>query len=276
MDEVRCMAARRLVLLLLLLAATVPSPARAADDDPWAILAEVQHLDRGPRRWSTRQATLTLTTTGVDDPTPRRVALYQRRSGGETTTAAFVREPAALAGHAWLLVPHGAQPSEMWRFDPARGTAETVTGDALDAPVAGTPLTFRDLDLLTRLWSWTPADADATLNGREAVDSIAAWAIELAPKAAEPPYRKIRLWIGVDDAMVREVHLVGTNIVPERRIRMLGIHDQGAIPWIESLEIDARAPRTQSRISATNVKFNADVPDATFTPAGLAQGAPGS
>lgn len=270
------MLVRRFALLVLLLVATVPAPARAADDDPWAILAEVQKLDRGARRWSTRQAALTLATTGGDGPAPTRVALYQRRSGGEDTTAAFVREPAALAGQAWLLVPHGARPPEMWRFDPARGTPEAVTGDALDAPAAGTPLTFRDLDLLTRLWSWTPADADATLRGRESIDSVAVWAIELVPKTPDPRYRKIVVWIGVDDAMLREVHLVGTSIVPEKRVRMLRIRDEGAIPWIETVEIDARAPRTQTRIDAASVQFNTDVPDATFTPAGLAQGAPDS
>jgi hypothetical protein len=273
------MAARRLhlpLVVLLLVATLLLPPLGSADEDPWAILAESRQLERGARRWSTRQAVLTLATTGAADaaPAPTRIALYQRRSGNEETTAAFVREPAALAGHAFLLVPHGAQPAGFWRFDPARGAAEALTGDALDASVAGTPLSFRDLDLLTRMWSWTPADADATFRGRESIDSVAAWAIELVPKAADPRYKKIVVWIGADDSMVREVHLVGTSIIPERRIRMLRIRDEGAIPWIESVEVSARAPRAQTRIDAANVQFNEDVPDATFTPDGLAKGAP--
>ncbi|MCW5891103.1 MAG: outer membrane lipoprotein-sorting protein [bacterium] len=269
---------RFLTLVVLLAGALGAVPLRAADEDPWAILENARSLARGPRRWSARQAVLTLSTTDTAEapPAPTRIALFQRRNGDDEETAAFVREPAALAGHALLLHAHGARPSEAWRFDPARGPAEAVAGETLDAAVAGTPLTFRDLDLLARMWSWTPADADATLRGRENIDLEAAWAIELAPKSPDVRYRRIVVWIGAHDAIVREIHLVGTGTLPDRRIRMTRIRDEGAVPWIETLEIEARAPRRTTRIDVTDVRFNAAVPAETFTPAGLARGEPGS
>src|SRR4029453_18641264 len=200
---------------------------------------------------------------------------YQRRfPGDETRTVLFVRAPGDAAGTGVLTTSRGGLPAEKWRYRPDDNRLEQITAASGGEAVLHGDLTFRDLGILGEMMRWTDADGHATLRGEEGVDSLATYAIELEPRRADVPSRKIVLWLGRDDMTPREVHLFGDGPYPVKRIKVTAVRNEGAIPWAERIEIETPANRSRTTIEARNVVFNRKVDDDLFTPHGLARGEP--
>jgi uncharacterized protein len=256
------------------LAPTAVAPARAAEETARQILDRRKALDDGERRWMDRQGRLKVTTT---DPARggRVVELmaYERRyPGDEKKTVLFVRSPGDMKGAGILAFTHKSGPGEHWRYRPDGHRLEQITAASRSDPVAGSDLTFGDLDVLEQMPTWTEADARTTLRGEEGIDSVATYAIEFVPLRADIGYKRIVLWLGRDDMVPREIDLFGEGPYPMKRIRATTIQSQGVIPWIERLEIETPAAHSRTVIEATNVVFNRKVDDDLFSPQALPRG----
>ena len=266
----------RLPVLLscLTLALAAAAPTRAADETARQILDRYKSVGNGEQRWTDRQGRLKITAT--DPAGGGRVAeltAYQHRSpGGETKTSLFVRAPSDLKGTAVLSITRGNGETEQWRYRPDGAALERIGDASGHEAVVNSDLTFHDLALLEQMTLWTEADAGATLRGEEGIDSVATYAIEFTPRRSDIGYRKIVLWLGRDDMVPRAVDLFGDGPYPVKRIRVTGIRSEGAIPWLECLEIETPANRSRTTIEATNVVFNRRVDDDLFTPQGLTRG----
>jgi hypothetical protein len=192
---------RRRGAAALLLAVAFAAVVAAESETGRGLLDRRKALDDGERRWTDRQALVTITLRDAEAwEDVREVMVYQRRSpGGERRTVAFVRAPADVAKTAFLQITRAGGPSEQWLSEPERPAPRKLGADERRARVAGTELAFHDLAVLDQLLAWPEAEMRTSLRGQEAVEGVAAHAIELWPKRADVDYRKIVVWLGRDD-----------------------------------------------------------------------------
>ncbi len=259
-------------LLLLLLVAVAIGSVHAGDETARSVLDDRSALDAGARRWSTRQANVVLVATDRDGiPVTRTLVVYERKTNEGHDTVAFVTAPADLKGTAFLALSRTGRATEHWSRAPGEPPARADG----DARVLDADLTLRDLDVLDRVLTWTDADVRATLRGVENVDGEAAWAIELVPLRDDVGYQRVMLWLGRDDLVVREVQLFsGAGAVPAKRVLVTRVRNEGAIPWIETIEVTSPKAGSRTKVDLTGVMFNPKLDADLFTPQALERGAP--
>lgn len=86
----------------------------------------------------------------------------------------------------------------------------------------------QQVDLQREFLSNATQRYDATLNGTETVAGRSAHALTLVPRGPSP-YRRIRLWVDVEDALVRRFEIVEEN-ESERRLQMSNLRPNADIP----------------------------------------------
>lgn len=111
---------------------------------------------------------------------------YSRRDERGLRAMLHITAPSDLAGIRYLLVE--AQPDdELYLYLPALGKVRRVSGSSTDAQIAGTPLNYADLRLLSQALSAAAITRDArvTYAGR------GAQRLRFTPAIADSPYRRV-------------------------------------------------------------------------------------
>jgi outer membrane lipoprotein-sorting protein len=261
----------RLVLLLSVLVSVAPA---FGAETARQILDRRKALDDGERHWDDRKQTLKfkITARGGSERTRDLELAEKRLPGDERKAIVFFLTPPEVKGTSFLAFNHKGKPADQWLYLPELQRVRQITANTRTQSFVGTDLTYRDLDILTEMTSWTEADAATSLRGEESVDGVACHVIELAPKRDDIGYKKIVLWLGKDDLVPRKLEFYGDEAEPTKRIAQSDVRKVGAIPVAYETKVETPAAGTATAITIVDTKFNLHLADDAFTQRALEQG----
>src|SRR5262245_51259040 len=162
----------RLTALLAAFALVVPA---LGAETARQILDRRKALDDGERHWDDRHERLTfhiLDRRGGERT--RDLELSEKRyPGDERKTILFFLAPPEVKGTGFLAFNHKAKAADQWLYLPELQKVRQITSSTRTQSFVGTDLTYRDLDILTEMPSWTEDDAASTLHDPATIDGVA-------------------------------------------------------------------------------------------------------
>ena len=273
--------------LALLLVASAGSAAHGMETAR-QILDRAEALDEGVRWWNDRYQRMQLT---IQDGSgaPRHLALEtfdRRRHGRHQDSLVIFSAPAEKAGIALLGQMKGGVAADQWLYLPETAGVRQIARDARMNHFDITDFTYHDLDVLTDMPHWKDADALPTLQPQELVDGVNCYVIDLEPRLEYVAYGRIRLWLGAEDLVARQVEFFAKREArgiltwlfgnredadnrPIRRFRQRDIRNVGAIPVAYHVEAESPAEDSRTSIEIVDVRFDQGFADAFFSPATL-------
>lgn len=121
-----------------------------------------------------------------------------------------------------LIVADG---THLWLYYPS-----TNPGQVVRTSLEGDPTGTAMVDLEGRIFRQARTGFDATLAGREKVAGVATCRIDLvAQPGAETTYRKVRVWVGAGDFLVRRFEITEENETV-RTVTLSDLRPDAAIP----------------------------------------------
>jgi hypothetical protein len=262
------------------------SPRHVAADTARQILDRQRTLEEGERHWTDRRAEVEMEVHDPQRPT-RRMALQlleQRAADRTQRMLVYFIAPDAVKGTAFLAVARPGRLADQWLYLPAAKRARRIGGELRNEGFVGTDFTYRDLDLLSALPTWTEADGTALLRTTEALDGVPCAVIELTPTRAGVGYARIVVWLGRDDLVARQLELfeavpsagwfeLGNRAdqAPARRIRQSDVRAVGRIPVPHRMDVETPSARTTT-VTLRDVAFDTGLPDELFTQPALDRG----
>lgn len=267
--------------------ALVAAPA-VAQETARQILDRAKALDDTERHWTDRYQRMQMQIHGGQGKRERDLEVYERKySDGLQKAIVFLRAPAEVKDIGFLAFTPKGRSAEQWLYLPTYKRVRKITAAARGERFVGTDLTYRDLDTLSGMISWTESEARSTLLSAESVDGTPCHVLELAPQRADIEYKRLVVWLGRDDLVPRQVELYETagagwwskltgggrsETPPHKRVRQHDIQTVGAIPVARKIEVETPAAGTRTLISVVEVKFNQNLPDELFTQQTLQRG----
>jgi hypothetical protein len=265
-------------------------PARCTEETARQILDRREALEQTTRWWNDRYQRMRLTV-DADDTAPRHLEIetFDRRQHGrsEQELVVFIA-PAEKAGVALLGHIEAGKPAQQWLYSPASRRVRQVARDARQERFDITDFTYADLDILTDMPHWTEEDARSTLQPPDTIAGVPCHVIDLEPRLAHIPYGRVRLWLGRDDLVPRQVEFyprpTDTRILssltarlfagpagerPVRRFRQSDVRTVGAIPVAYRVEAETPDERTRTLIEIVEVSFEKGLSEGFFSPASL-------
>jgi outer membrane lipoprotein-sorting protein len=259
----------RVVPVLLAVAVlAVAGPARA--------LTGREVIDSAQRKngltdWKDRRLAATMKTWDGDTVSRTREieVVEQTDPRGEHRTLVNFIAPADVQGSEFLhLSPRGERDTQ-WLWTREMRRARRISEAQQDETFFGTDLSYRDLELMVRIQQWTEEEAPATLEGEEAVDGRPCHVVALAPKTAEFPWSRYRLWFGRDDLLPWRMDVHDTDGKVVKRIvtsKYERVQDH-ATPTEVTITNVGQGSRTT--LSQRDIRYDTDVPDDVFTVSAL-------
>jgi uncharacterized protein len=265
---------RRMVGLMVLATIACGAPGAPAAETARQILDRRKALDDGARHWTDRHQRLRFRILDKrQTERTRDLELYEKRyPGDERKTIVFFLTPPEVKGTAFLAFTHKGKPGDQWLYLPALQRVRQITASARTESFVGTDLTYRDLDILSEMVSWTEDDAASSLRTDEAEGGVPCHVIELAPKRDDIGYKKIVLWLGTDDLVPRKLEFYEDGSTLTKRLVQSAIHDVGAIPVADATRVDSVAAGTSTDIAVSATEFDQKLADDFFTERSLEQG----
>lgn len=121
-----------------------------------------------------------------------------------------------------LIVADG---THLWLYYPS-----TNPGQVVRTSLEGDPTGTAMVDLEGRIFRQARTGFDATLAGREEVAGVSTCRVDLVPQpGAETTYRKVRVWVGAEDLLVRRFEITGENETV-RTVTLSDLRPDVAIP----------------------------------------------
>ncbi|HXH98495.1 MAG TPA: outer membrane lipoprotein-sorting protein [Gaiellaceae bacterium] len=238
------------------------------------ILDRRKALDDTARHWVDRRQTLKFRIVDRHGGVRTRdLELAEKRyPDDERKAIVFFLSPPEVKGTSFLAFTHKGKPADQWLYLPELERVRQITANTRTQSFVGTDLTYRDLDILTEMASWTEADATSSLRGEETVDGVPCHVIDLAPKRDDIGYAKIVLWLGRDDLVPRRLEFFGDEPEAAKRIEQRDIRNVGAIPVAYDTKVETLAAGSSTEITVVDTKFNQNLSDDAFSQRALEQG----
>lgn len=121
-----------------------------------------------------------------------------------------------------LIVADG---THLWLYYPS-----TNPGQVVRTTLEGDPTGAAMVDLEGRIFRQARTGFDATPGGREDVGGVATCRVDLVPQpGAETTYRKVRVWVGARDLLVRRFEITEENETV-RTVTLSDLRPDAAIP----------------------------------------------
>jgi outer membrane lipoprotein-sorting protein len=261
----------RSIVLVTVLAFALPA---LGAETARQILDRRKALDDGERHWDDRhQRVVFLIHDRRGGERSRDLELSEKRyPGDERKTIVFFLSPPEVKGTGFLAFDHKGKPADQWLYLPELEKVRQITSNTRTQSFVGTDLTYRDLDILTEMPSWTEDDAASSLRGDESVDGVPCYLIDLAPKRDDIGYKKVALWLGRDDLVPRKLEFFEDGTDPAKRIIQSDIRNVGKIPVAYVTKVTTLAAGSSTDITVSDTQFNQKLGDDVFTQRALEQG----
>ena len=248
------------VALLVAMSAAAEGANEARD-----ILDQRKHLEETTRRWEDLSQKMTLRVVYRAGGTREdQIEVYERRADGERKTIAFVVAPPEVKGTGFLAFARAGRAPEQWLYLPDLKRVRQIASTMRNESFVGSDLTYRDMNLLAEMPSWSDADATASLRGEETVDGTASHLIELTPKREDIGYARILL--------SRKLEFYEQQAEPRKRITQHDVRLVGAIPVAYRTDVETPQTGSHTAVEITDLKFNQGLKDDLFTQRQLERG----
>lgn len=274
------------LLALLVLLEQVPACTTTPDtaETGREILDRARSIAETSRHWTDRSQKIHMEIFEADGRRRvRDLTSHEKRdpTGGRRSIL-FFSAPAEFEGLGLLAVTRRDEPGELKLYVPGIDRVREVRASARGEPFVGSDLTFRDLDLLQALPTWTAEEAEARLVGETTIEGEVCHHIELSPRSEDVEYGRIVLWLTKDDLTLRRILLqrVEGNAVPrdeledgdDKRIELGRIEQAGSIPVAHRIEVETLGAGSRTIIERSDVKFDQGLEDDLFSEKALERG----
>jgi outer membrane lipoprotein-sorting protein len=181
----------------------------------------------------------------------------------------FLSAPTDVAGAAFMVWDNKKSDDQRWIYLPAIGQVRRlVVGDSRQS-FFGSDFVFED---------FTNRDPDLDthkLIGAQKVDNWDCYVIESTPKNTSGlGFAKRKVWVWKDDPMQIREELYNAQGKVIRRIQAKEIKEIEHIQTFIQVVADDLQTGSQSRIEASDIHYNTNIPDERFQEAQLPRGAP--
>ena len=255
-------------------ATLAPAPSCTAFASPGTDALAASAKQSGFATWRDRTATVVTESHGEQGVTREREAAVSEMNdpdGGHRTLMEY-DSPADVQGTMYLHVRPRSGEEQEWIWTPAARKSRRIAPGGPDEQTSGAELSYRDLETMVRVLQWGEADADATLLADETADGRTLQVIEITSKTNEFPYSKYRLKIGKDDLVPRGLEIIDAEGKPEAIVRIQEIETIDGHATPKRVEIVAPQTDRKSVLRLSDVRYDRDLPDTTFTLARLNRG----
>jgi outer membrane lipoprotein-sorting protein len=252
------------------------APVRGEDAAAREILDKVRQLDETTRKWANRAQTMTLTIQGKGGgKRERTLKIYDKQQAdGEDKTVSFFLSPPEVKGTAFLQLAHTGRDADQWLYLPEVKRSRRITSNLRDQSFMGTDFSYRDLEILGNIQSWTEKDATSKLVGAEDVDGRACHVIELSPQQVGMSYRKLVMLLDKEQLVLRKMDFYDGAAQHVKTLVQSDVRDVGTIPTAHKMELKSVDKGTATVVALTEVKYDSSLPDDLFTERQLQRGAP--
>jgi hypothetical protein len=211
------------------------------------ILQERRHRYESQYRWSDQRQVVRITSAGFDGkPQVRTLELYERRyADGRQRSLLVFQSPDRMKGTAVLSQSVRDGAGERWLYLPGLKRARRFADQVRDESVVGSDLTYREIDLMRRMLTWTERDARVAVRSDSMLGSTVTHVLELWPKATDPDQHRLLLWLAQGDLVMRQLEIYDADDVLQKRIRQSAVTFEGRVPV--AARVDVEDPRSGSR-----------------------------
>lgn len=238
--------------------------AQAADGSGQELAQRV--YDRPDGEDVTTRGTMVLQEAGRD-PRVRRMVTYQRDvSAGETHSLIRFTAPADIAGTGLLTLDHADGSSDQWIYLSALDRNRRIPSARRGGRFVGSDLYFEDLQ------DRRPDEDRHRLLGEDEIEGVATLKLESVPvDPGESAYARRVSWIHEPSLIPLRIdfYLPGQEETPAKRLQVHRIERiQGYWTVMDSTMTDLDSGH-RTRMTAEEVTYDRDLPEALFTPRAL-------
>lgn len=252
-----------LVALVLLSAGSIAHATSARD-----VLSEGKRLDDTSRKWTDRTQTMTLriVSPGGGELTRRLTVVSRRYPEDEDKSLAAFEAPSDVKGIGFLEWAHKGRENEQWLYLPEFRRSRRLAARGRDEAFVNSDFTYRDFEVIGKLFSWSESEAPSQLLRVEAVDGHDCHVVELRPSQDGMPYTRLLVWIDVAKIVPRRIQFFTTDeATPSKQLELADIRDVGAIPTPHHLEMKQLPGGSRTIVDLEKVEYDTGVEDDRFT-----------
>lgn len=240
---------------LLLLAGSAPA---------WADDADARDLVRRVLEAIPRQSFVATLALSSPDFAPRELQMSRKYVGGTHGSYLEVTAPDDLAGIRFLFLERAHEPNQQYIKVKASRSAVRVSDDIRKQPFLGSTFYVSDL-VMPELDDYTYRAA-----GTDVIGGRSVMLVEMTPKQSDKDiYGKTVLALDPKDLLVLRREFFDHK---GNKVKVWTIDKVEQIDGVWTLtgqEMQNLPDNTRSRLDVRGIKYNADLPDAMFTPAYL-------
>ncbi len=247
------------------LGASVLTPAAARADGPSADEIAKKSLEHDTFGFEGSQIKARLVLVEADGRTQERAFEGISKKGTDTLIRSVIRftAPATIAGTSFLMIQHQGAPDEQHIYLPRMKTTRRIGGTGeREGSFMGSDFSYADLerkDLREATYSRLPDDA---------VGKETCFHIEAVPKT-QSAYGKLSLWIRQKDFLPLRVQMFDKEGKLLKTTFTRRIKDVDGKPVVVETHTENAQTNHKTDLVIDEIKFQADLSDALFTPAAL-------
>ena len=221
------------------------------------------------------------------------VTMESFQDGGRVTREATIRERTTPAGDHQALIdftapndqrgtrmlhvaPRGA-PDDYWIWTPAARRARHIGGNAASSRQReeiffGNDMSYRDLEMLTRILQWDARAATATVVEGPCGDATCHQVTLVPTGTNEFPFGRYGLWFTRDDLLLRRVELFDRGGALLETITCEGYFSQGGIQTPRTYTIEHVPTTSRAVITIRSVTYDSGLEADIFSVSNLERG----
>jgi hypothetical protein len=248
------------------------------------ILDRARRMEETSRFWADRSQKVHME---IHDANGRQrvrdLTSYEKRASGDRRKSIlFLTAPSEYEGIGLLQVTRRDGPSDQTIHRPVFNDVHKLPTRLRGEPFVGSDLSFRDLDLLQALPTWTAEEAEARLLGESTIDGKPCHEIELSPRREDVGYGRIVLWLAKDDLTPRRLLLQGAGAIAgsregpkndaDKQIELRQVERVGSIPIPHHIEVERLGAGSKTVLEISDVKFDQGFEEDLFSEEALERG----
>lgn len=212
--------------------------------------------------WEGAEARLRMVLHNARGETRTRVMdTLTKRSGGLLSTVVRFREPAEVAGTAFLQIQRRGQEDDQYLYLPAIRRARRIVGRQREGSFMGSDFLYSDFERRE------VRDATHRRLPDEQLDGIACFVVESAPRSG--PYGRVQSWIRQQDHLPLRVKFFDRQDRLLKTLYARRIRQEQGRPVISEARMVNHQAGTSTELFLDAIHFRADIPDAVFSPTAL-------
>ncbi len=178
-------------------------------------------------------------------------------SSGEARSLTVFREPARVAGTAYLMLG-----DDLWVRFASTGRVRKLSSSAKKNSAAGSDFSYADMGEGGDSFS---KDYDALLEGSERIDGTDCYRLVLTPANRDAVYEKMVVWVSRDDSLYLKIEYYDKG-APVKQMTLEGYSEVGGVPYPGVITMTSLVKKSESVMETQLIEHDSDrVQESFFT-----------